>query len=154
SNIPVVGALVIASASASAVGERMAFTDNYGNFVFSNLLAGEYSVKVTMSRFLPVMKTGIRLSGGGKPEMLMLNLQTAMDVFLSNNRDGKDAQDMIWVLRSARGAQPVLRLLNRTPDDTVSRPDYSGYLQVYSRSTETSGGTTDTRGSRFSVTMP
>src|SRR5262245_47234020 len=67
SNIPVVGALVIATAATSAIGERMAFTDNYGNFVFSNLLAGEYSVKVTMSRFLPVMKTGIHLSGSGKP---------------------------------------------------------------------------------------
>jgi hypothetical protein len=154
SNIPVSGALVIATAASSALGERMAFTDNYGTFVISNLLAGDYSVKVTMSRFLPVMKSGIHLSTG-QTEMLQLNMQTAMNVFLHNSRDEKDAQEMIWVLRSARGAQPVLRLLNPNSLDDISRPDYSGYLQLYSRSTETSGGsTTDTRGSRFSVTMP
>lgn len=154
SNVPVAGALVIATSASSAVGERMAFTDNYGSFVIPNLLFGEYSVKVTMSRFLPAMKTGIRLSGV-KPETLSLNLQTAMDVFLNSNRDNKDPQDMIWVLRSARGAQPVFRVFNPVPLDDVSKPDYYGMLQLYSRSTESSGGgTTDSRGSRFSVTMP
>src|SRR5262245_1457320 len=82
SNIPVAGALVIATAASSTVGERMAFTDNYGSFLIPNLLVGEYTVKVTMSRYLPTTKSGIRLSGG-KTENLMLNMKTAMDVFLA-----------------------------------------------------------------------
>jgi len=151
---PVVGALVIAIAATSALGERMAFTDSRGAFSIPNLLAGEYSVKVMMARFLPALKGGIQLSSGSTA-ILSLNLQTAMDVFRrANARDGKDSEDIIWILRSSRASQPVLRLVDQASNADSILGDYSGYLQVYSKSFESSLGTTDRVGSRFSLTMP
>src|SRR3954465_4613004 len=76
---PVVGALVVAVAASSSVGERMAFTDSHGLFSIPNLLVGQYSVKVSMSRFLPALKSGIQLANG-TTATLSMNLQTAMDV--------------------------------------------------------------------------
>lgn len=151
---PVVGALVIAMTTASSLGERMAFTDNFGTFTIPNLLGGEYSVKVTMSKFLPVAKGGIVLSEG-TTAVLSLNLQTAMDVFRHvTDRNGKESEDIVWILRTSRASQPVLRLLDKPAPDPLTAADYSGYLQVYSKSVESSAGATDGVGSRFSVTMP
>src|SRR5437773_2715228 len=80
SGAPVVGALVIAIAATSSMGDRMAFTDSHGLFAIPNLLGGQYSVKVSMARFLPTLKGGIQLASG-TTATLSLNLQTAMDVF-------------------------------------------------------------------------
>jgi len=154
SGAPVVGALVIAIATKSSPGERMAFTDSLGAFTIPNLLVGQYSVKVTMSPYLPTQTAAIQLSGG-TTAILSLNLQTAMDVFRRvNARDAKTAQDMVWILRSSRATQPVLRLLGASMEDDLSAADYSGYLQIYSNSLESNKGLTDGLGSRFSLTMP
>jgi len=154
SGTPVVGALVIVMAAKSSPGERMAFTDNLGAFSIPNLLVGEYSVKVTMSRFLSVQSETIQLSGG-TTAILSLNLQTAMNVFRRvHTRDARDAQDMVWILRSSRATQPVLRLLESTEqDENLSGADYSGYLQIYSSSMELNKSLYDGLGSRFSVTV-
>jgi len=154
SGIPVAGALVIVMSMTPSAGERMVFTDNHGSFSIPNLLVGEYSVKVTMSRFLPASKGPIQLTGG-TTAVLSLNLQTAMDIFRRvTTQDTKNAQDMVWVLRSSRATQPVLRLLDQNADDAPLSLDYSGFLQIYSTSSESSIGATDGVGSRFSVTMP
>jgi len=154
SGAPVVGALVIAIATKSSPGERMAFTDSLGAFTIPNLLVGQYSVKVTMAPYLPTQTAAIQLSSG-TTAILSLNLQTAMDVFRRvNARDAKTAQDMVWILRSSRATQPVLRLLGASTEDDLSVADYSGYLQIYSNSLESNKGLTDGLGSRFSLTMP
>jgi len=154
SGTPVVGALVIVMAAKSSPGERMAFTDNLGAFSIPNLLVGEYSVKVTMSRFLPAQSGVIQLAGG-TTAILSLNLQSALDIFRRvNSRDAKDPQDMVWVLRSSRATQPVLRMLDSAAGGGISAEDYSGYLQIYSSSMDSSKGLSDGLGSRFSVTMP
>ena len=132
----------------------MAFTDGLGAFSIPNLLVGQYSVKVTMSPYLPTQSAAIQLSSG-TTAILSLNLQTAMDVIRRvNARDTKNAQDMIWILRSSRATQPVLRLLGASAEDDASGPDYSGYLQIYSNSFDSNKGLTDGLGSRFSLTMP
>ena len=154
SGIPVVGALVTAMTTASSLGERMAFTDNFGTFSIPNLLGGEYSVKVTTSKFLPVAKGGIMLSEGATA-VLSLSLQTAMDVIRrASERNGKDSEDIVWILRTSRASQPVLRLMDKPAPDDLAVADYSGYLQIYSKSVESSAGASDGMGSRFSLTMP
>src|SRR4029078_2848178 len=125
SGAPVVGALVIAIATKSSPGERMAFTDSLGAFSIPNLLVGQYSVKVTMSPYLPTQSAAIQLSGG-TTAILSLNLQTAMDVFRRGKQsDAKNDQDMVWILRSSRATQPVLRLLGAAAEDDLSSADYS-----------------------------
>src|SRR4029078_11900036 len=134
SGAPVVGALVIVVAAKSSPGERMAFTDSHGLFSIPNLLVGQYSVKVSMSRFLPALKSGIQLANG-TTATLSLNLQTAMDIFRRVSKGGKNTEDMVWVLRSSRATQPVMRLISQDSDD-LAAADYSGYVQVYSKSVE------------------
>jgi hypothetical protein len=61
SGAPVVGALVIVVATKAFPGERMAFTDGLGAFSIPNLLVGQYSVKVTMSPYLPTQTAATQL---------------------------------------------------------------------------------------------
>jgi len=157
SGVPVMGAVVMVVASPMNV-ERIALTDKDGSFSIANLFAGQYSVKVSMSHFLPAMKQGVVLSSGGTA-VLTVNLQNALDVVRrAVAREKSQSDDIVWTLRSSRSTQPVLRLMDtsQSPDDarTSLGPDYSGYFQLYSKSVESSSGTTEGVESQFSVTMP
>jgi len=154
--LPVVGALVIVMASNPAMSQRMALTDSRGSFSIPNLFAGEYSVKVTMPRFLPVFKNGIQVNAG-HGATLVVNLQNALDVVrrvVSGEKASPD--EILWTMRSSRSTQPILRLVGATSTNSPlgSLPDYSGFFQLYSKSVETTTGTEDGVGSRFSLTMP
>src|SRR5262249_5304295 len=67
--------------------------------------------------------------------------------------DKSQNDDIVWTLRSSRSMQPILHLVN-TASNRTSKQDYSGYLQLYSKSVEASGETAEAMGSQFSVTMP
>src|SRR5215831_16673621 len=149
----VVGALVVVIAANPSMAQRMAFTDSRGNFSIPNLFAGEYSVKVTMPRFLPAFKNGIQINAGGSAT-LTVNLQNALDVvrrIISGDKSQND--DIVWTLRSSRSMQPILHLVD-TASNRTYKQDYTGYLQFYSKSVEASGETAEAMGSQFSVTMP
>src|SRR4030095_843967 len=154
---PVVGALVIAVAASHVLPERIALTDREGTFSIINLFAGQYTVKVSMPRFLPALKQGIQLTAGGTA-VLTVNLQNAMDIVSRTaSRDKSQSEDIIWTLRSSRSTQPILRLVespHKTQPMKFIGPDYTGYFQVYSKSVETISGTTEGVGSQFSLTMP
>src|SRR6185295_7084077 len=112
---PIAGALVIVAPSSPTLQERLAFTDRYGSFSVLNLFAGEYTVKVTMPKFLPAMKQGIHLNTGGSA-VLTVNLQNALDVVRrAVSRDKTQSEDIVWTLRSSRSSQPVLRLAEGHP---------------------------------------
>jgi hypothetical protein len=157
SGAPLVGALVIVAAASPVIPERIAFTDKFGAFSVMNLFAGDYTVKVTMPRFLPSLKQGIRLNTGGSA-ILTVNLQNALDVVRrAVARDKTQSEDIVWTLRSSRSTQPVLRLVEpQKPEQAPNTqgPDYSGYFQVYSKSVDSPRGPSDAVGSQFSVTMP
>jgi hypothetical protein len=138
--------------------ERVALTDKDGAFSIGNLFAGQYSVKISMPRFLPALKQGIQLNAGGTV-VLSVNLQNAMDVVRrAVSRQRVPSEDIVWTLRSSRSTQPVLRLVQTSPKldrlKAFGGPDYSGYFQLYSKSVETTSGTTEGVGSQFSFTMP
>src|SRR4030095_2679979 len=93
---PVVGALVIAVAAAPVLPERIALTDRDGTFSIINLFAGQYTVKVSMPRFLPALKQGIQLTAGGTA-VLTVNLQNALDIVSRTaSRDKTQSEDIIW----------------------------------------------------------
>jgi len=153
---PVAGALVTIASGVSSASDRMVFTDNRGLFSVPNLFAGEYSIKVTTPQFLPAFKNGIRLNAGGTA-VLTVNLQNALDVVRrAMGRDRTQSEDIEWTLRSSRSSEPVLRFIDApsVKDPAGAAPGYSGYLQLYSKSVETSLGTSEGVGSQFSVTMP
>jgi hypothetical protein len=153
---PVIGALVVILPANPIMSERMAWTDKRGFFIIPNLFAGQYSVKISMSRFLPALKNGIQLNSGGNT-MLTVNLQNALDVVRrAVTRSKNESDDMLWTMRSSRSTQPPLQLREgEKKEKTNPTPaDYSGYFQVYSKSVETSSGVEEGVGSQFSVTMP
>src|ERR1043166_7320124 len=76
---PIAGALVIAVAASPILPERIALTDMDGAFSIANLFAGQYTVKVSMPRFLSALKQGIQLNAGGTA-VLTVNLQSALDI--------------------------------------------------------------------------
>jgi hypothetical protein len=156
---PVAGALVIVVAASPIIPERVALTGKDGSFSIPNLFAGQYSVKISMPQFLPALKQGIQLNAGGTA-VLTVNLQNALDVVrraVSREKAQSD-DDIVWTLRSSRSTQPVLRLTDDQQKKEAAKPpagpDYSGYLQVYSKSVDTSSGTTQGVGSQFSVKVP
>src|SRR3989441_5037287 len=111
---PLAGALVIVAAASPVIPERVAFTDKFGAFSVLNLFAGDYTVKVTMPRFLPSLKQGIRLNTGGSA-ILTVNLQNALDVVRrAVARDKTQSEDIVWTLRSSRSTQPILRMAEQT----------------------------------------
>src|SRR5215510_15075136 len=138
--LPVTGAMVVVIAANPIMPERLAWTDKRGSFLVPNLFAGEYSVKVTMPRFLPALKNGIQVNAGGNA-FLVVNLQNAFDVVTrAATRSRVQPDDIVWTLRSSRASQPPLRLVDSKPPEVASRtqPDYTGYVQLYSKSVETS----------------
>jgi hypothetical protein len=156
--IPVAGALVVVAAASPVIPERIALTDRDGEFSIINLFAGQYTVRISGQRFLPAMKQGIELRAGGSA-VLTVNLQNALDVVRrAVSRERTASEDIVWTLRSSRSTQPVLRLMDTParsePAKPLIGPDYTGYFQLYSKSVETSSGTTEGVGSQFSVTMP
>ena len=155
---PIAGALVIAVAASPVLPERIALTDRDGVFSIANLFAGEYTVKISMPKFLPALKQGIQLNAGGTA-VLTVNLQNAIDVVRRTiSRDKPQSEDIVWTLRSSRSTQPVLRIAEgphkTEPLKPIIGPDYTGYFQLYSTSVETTSGTMEGVGSQFSVTMP
>ncbi|MBI2149214.1 MAG: carboxypeptidase regulatory-like domain-containing protein, partial [Acidobacteria bacterium] len=71
--VPVTGALVVVAA-ASSIPDRITLTDKTGSFAIMDLFAGQYSVKVSMPRFLPATKQGVQLYAG-ESAVLTINLQ-------------------------------------------------------------------------------
>src|SRR5262245_12668669 len=141
---PIAGALVIVAAASPIIPERVALTGKDGSFSIPNLFAGQYTVKISMPQFLPALKSGIQLNAGGTA-VLTVNLQNALDVVRrAVSREKSD--DIVWTLRSSRSTQPVLRIADTAqkpePAKPAPGPDYSGYLQVYSKSVDTNSGTT------------
>src|SRR5881296_2724059 len=155
---PIAGALVIVTAASPIIPERVALTGKDGSFSIPNLFAGQYTVKISMPKFLPALKQGIQLNAGGTA-VLTVNLQNAIDVVRRTiSRDKPQSEDIVWTLRSSRSTQPVLRIAEgphkTEPLKPIIGPDYTGYFQLYSTSVETTSGTMEGVGSQFSVTMP
>src|SRR5262245_62054872 len=96
SGAPVIGAFVIALAASPVFPERIALTDKDGAFSIVNLFAGQYTVKISMPRFLPALKQGIQLNAGGTA-VLTVNLQNAMDiVHRAVSHEKAQSDDIVW----------------------------------------------------------
>jgi len=152
---PVIGALVSMATAGPSTVDRMVLTDSRGVFSFENLVAGEYSVQVTMPQFSPSNKEKIQLAAGANAS-LKFNLQTVADVMRrAASRDARQSADIVWTLRSSRGTQSVLRYSDSTSISLFRKllPDYSGYVQFYSKADPGALAQSNSKGSRFAVTL-
>jgi hypothetical protein len=94
---------------------RRVITNAEGGFSFGDLLPDLYSVRVTLSSFLPAVKSNI-LVQAGKLRMLDVNLSTLFSSIQLKPMTNADARSLMsddwkWVLRSSSSTRPVLRLL-------------------------------------------
>ncbi len=154
---PLIGALIAVQDNDALFRERLVFSDRSGVFSIPNLLAGNYSLKVTKPRFLPAVAAGINLTEGTNA-VLTISLQTAMEIIRRGVRRGS-LEEMKWVLRSAASTRPILRMVEDDTDEvdvttTLVASETSGYLQLYSRSIDTPDGPTDSVGSQFAFSLP
>lgn len=151
----IAGALVSVVTDGPAGLDRMIFSDSRGVYSFENLVAGDYFIQVTMPHFVGSQKERIQLPSGGSAKV-NFTLQSISEVHRrASSRDAKPTEDIVLTLRSARGTQSVLRFSDSpsTPLFKALSPDYSGYIQFYSKADPGSSTATTTRGSRFSVTL-
>jgi hypothetical protein len=105
-----------------------------------------------MARFTSASKT-VQLAAGSTSD-LAISLQA--DTFgRVPPRDVASDQNIVWILRGQRATQPVLRYIEKSEGSAVDSDDeYTGFLQLYTKSVETAAGITDGVGSQFSVTRP
>jgi hypothetical protein len=139
--VPRMGA-VIALLTPEGRPIKRVFSDYRGIFKVENLFPGDYSIRVTLDRFLPLLKQHIRIESGRKT-ILDVNLRGVFASLQMLFPDGGEIRDMSddwkWVLKTASTSRPVLRFLpaeNRREMHTVMRKvagnfsDTRGYAQV------------------------
>ena len=120
---------------------KRVFSDYRGIFTVEHLFPGDYSIRVTLDRFLPLLKQHIRIESGRKT-ILDVNLRGVFASLQMLFPDGGEIRDMSddwkWVLKTASTTRPVLRFLpeERREMHTVMRKvsgsfsDTRGYAEV------------------------
>ena len=148
------GALVSVSVSGPSV-DRMALRTVAAVFYLRTSLPGEYFVQVTMSRFAASQKERIQLESGGFAPVKFTLITVAEVLNRAASRDAKqvvgyrlDAAECSW-----NAVRASLCGLCRDAGFWPPCPDYSGYLQFYSKADPGARTASMTRGSRFSVTL-
>jgi hypothetical protein len=133
------GALVQVLA-ADSVSVGTAFTDLYGRYRISNLVAGRYQVRATAALFVPA-RGSLQLTTGARATVnLTLNMISDAAIWLPAERRKADepGDDWTWTLRSVAN-RPMLRMM-----------DDGEMVSVSSSATERTTAGTIVRGSMMS----
>jgi len=92
-----------------------ALTNSSGEFGFQSLLPDVYSIRVTLSSFMPALKRNITIQAGAT-SVLAINLASVLSsvelVYSSPNSGALMSEDWKWVLRSSMSTRPVLRMID------------------------------------------
>jgi hypothetical protein len=101
---------------------HQAITNERGAFGFESLPPDIYSVRVSLSSFMPAVRDKVMVTAGAR-SFLTINMASAISsIELIYNGSGQAAvmsDDWKWVLRSSMATRPVLRLV------AEQRPAYS-----------------------------
>jgi len=94
-------------------------TDARGEFKFAGLLPDLYSIRVSLTSFLPAFKRDIQVQPGLR-SVLHVNLSTLLSTIQLSYPAALESgsimsDDWKWVLRTATATRPVLRLLESKP---------------------------------------
>ena len=113
---------------------RQALSNDRGRFAFDALTPDLYSLRVTLSSFMPALRRNIAVAAGSE-NVLQINLANVLStvelVSSGASRGTLMSDDWKWVLRSSHATRPVLRLF---PEEKVSRS-----TAATSRFTDTTG---------------
>ena len=92
---------------------RQAMTNENGQFLFDSISPDQYTVRVSLSSFVPALKRGIAVQAG-IDSVLNVNLASVLSTIeLVRATPGQAlmSDDWKWALRSAPAARPVMRVL-------------------------------------------
>jgi hypothetical protein len=110
---PQMGAMVFLYDHRDKLCERV-ITDAQGAFSFGGLVPDFYTVRVTLSSFLPALRDHIQIQAGTR-KMLQVNLSTLFSsVQLIAPEPGTESlmsDNWKWILRTSSARRPVLRIL-------------------------------------------
>ena len=113
---PRIGATVALLTPEGRIIKRV-FTDYRGVFQLPRLFPGRYSIRVSLDRFLPLLKGKIQVRSGRRT-VLDVNLRSlfaSLQLAFPGSGEVRDmSDDWKWVLRTATSTRPVLRFL---PDE-------------------------------------
>ncbi|MBI1354362.1 MAG: hypothetical protein GC160_08450 [Acidobacteria bacterium] len=116
---PQMGAAV-AALSPDGVMLKRVFTDHRGSFVLTDLFPGEYALRVTLNRFLPLTENGVKVEAGRSVvlDVGLRGLFSSMQLAYPGRGQVRDmTDDWKWVLRATHTTRPVLRL---APNEDVA----------------------------------
>jgi len=102
---------------------RHALTNEEGRFAFALLNPDLYSIRVTLSSFVPALRRNIAVAAGSQNvlEINMASLFSTVDLVSSGPSAGAlMTDDWKWVLRSSQSTRPVLRFLPQWSGNTTS----------------------------------
>ena len=116
--VPQMGATVLLFNRYERLIQRV-LTNEKGVFGFDSIAPDFYSVRVSLSSFVPAMKRNISVQPGVR-SFLSINMASIFSsvelVYSIPGQTGIMSDDWKWVLRSSLSTRPVLRFL---PSDTV-----------------------------------
>ena len=123
-------------------------TGERGLFSFDSLTPDSYSVRVSLSSFMPALKRDISIQAGLR-SFLTINLTSMLSsielVYLSPGQAPVMSEDWKWVLRTGTATRPVLRYIPGVDISEPSRPVarassiFSGTRGVFSLSSGEGG---------------
>jgi hypothetical protein len=86
-------------------------TDAHGRFTIERLLPGLYSLQVTSSTRLPVLRKGIRVGAGQSVDQsfVLADILTPIRLHVPSGNVTTWGDDWKWVLRTSAATRPILR---------------------------------------------
>ncbi len=119
---PQMGAIVALYDNRDRLLDR-ALTNEGGSFSFGGLIPNLYSVRVTLSSFLPAIRDGIKVQAGMR-RVLDVNLSTLFSSIQFTSPaalpSGLMSDDWKWSVRSSGATRSVLRILPRDSAPVIS----------------------------------
>ncbi len=111
------GAIVALYDSRDRILDR-AITNEGGSFSFGGLIPNLYSLRVTLSSFLPAVRDGIKVQAGTR-RVLDVNLSSLFSSIqfgpIDGGQRGMMSDDWKWTVRSSGSTRPILRLTPTHP---------------------------------------
>lgn len=102
---------------------QRAATDVSGSFSFDDLLPDIYSVRITLSSFVPAMRDRVQVRPGMR-SLLEVNLSKVFSsihlVSTAPVPNGLMTDDWKWALRTDSSLRPILRILPKAPTGAVA----------------------------------
>lgn len=109
--VPQMGAVVSLLTSEGRLAKRV-YTDPRGTFEIKGLFPGNYSIRVSLDRFIPTVRDGVAVSAGSSTylDVSLRGVFSSLQLVFPGGGEIRDMSDeWKWVLRTSAETRPALR---------------------------------------------